>query len=362
MKTGLTTKDKIKIAAMIAVYAIFVLGLSSILLEGIGTFVGVWLNRPVIDGYMSKYYPDVKYKVVSAEFRNEKDRFLGFDVKTKGYCYECEVISLDDGAHGSLAKGDRFRIKSYNFNIYYDEIFSVFACDRELAERIDDYLYEKVSSFFSAGDYEFTPFDLYADTMPQTGQFSGPATEKVREAIQSGILQDCDIVLYVGGKDVDFDKYKEIISGIVDFYTENAPGGDPLLVPANLQVFYYYEPSEGETVALYESEFTAAELKFTRSMVEVAKDIHYKMIPSDDELGKINTYNVFRVIYIVVILVVVVVLSGFWVVRRVRKIVKQGRAKALLGTAETAPSENSEAEVSESEKSEADSFETEDKE
>ncbi len=325
----LKTKDKVTVIAILVIYGLFLLALASIILEGTGTFVGRWLNRPVADVYVAKYYPDIKYDVISSYYASETEEYLGFEIKTKGYCYECRVKSLPEGAYGSLKTGNVFKIKSYNFNVYYDEIYSVYACDTGLSNAINEYLFDAVRDFFSGKDCGFTPFDLYADTMPKAGKYTDPSQDaNMKAAVADGVVNGGDIVLYVTGENVGFDEYKRVISIIVDFYAEGAPGADPLLVPRNLQIFYYHEDESGEKVALYESEFTSAELKFTRDMVAVANDIHYKMIPDDSEVGKMTAYNVVRIVYISVILVLVVGLSGLWVFRKVRKTIKQGIAEA----------------------------------
>ena len=327
MKGRLRTKSKIMIAVLITVYVLFVLLFTGILLEGLGTSVGVWLNRPSVDAYMSRHYGDVGYKVIDGKYVSETEQYLGFEITKSGYCYECRVESVKNGEYGTLKAGDIFKIKSFNFTVYYDEIFSVCNCDLELAEGINSYLLGLTENFFSEGAYGFKPFDLYADTMPRAGQFGGGTlSERVDQAVDSGIVGSGDIVLYVRGENVDFDSYKNIISGIVAFYAEGAPGADKKLVPSNLQIFYYYTDGDGKDVALYESEFTAAELKFTKSMAAAANDIHYKMIPTDDEAAKAKAYGIVRIVYIVLILCVIFGLSGLWIVRKIIKTVRQDRA------------------------------------
>ena len=330
MKQKISTKNKVLIIVIISVYVILLLALASVILEGVGSFAGEWLNTPVVSGYMTKNYPDIDYRIEDTYFKNESEQNVGFEVKTKGYSYVCRVMSVKEGAYGTLSKGDVFVIKAYNYKVYYDQIFSEYNCDKELSEAINEKLLETMKNYYAGGGYLFTPFKVYADTVPGYDEFSDYKSidQKVDAAIDAGVVGRGSLILYVKGEKISYEEYKHNISYVVDFYSESAPGSDGKLVPAGLQIFYYYTDENGEDVPQYESQLTAAEMKFTSGMVEVANNFHYKMQPSESEVNKYNTYSNFRVVYIVVILVAIVGLSGLWTVRKVRKLMRQGRVEA----------------------------------
>lgn len=329
MKYRVCKKNKVLIGIIIAVYAILMLVLASIILEGTGCFVGEWLNRPAVDSYISKHYKGLGYKVTDTYFKYETEENYGFNVKTKGYIYKCKVTSVKDGQYGRLSVGDTFLIKSYNFKVYYDQIFLDYNLDAELSDAINEKVLSKYKDFFSGDSYRFEPFEVYADTMPSYNEFQYDTLEKkVDAAISSGILGRGTLVLRVRGNNIGYNEYRQVISYVVDIANKDFSGYDKNYVPGSLQVIYYYADENGNDVAIYESRFESSELNFSRDVAANANGIHYKMKPSDSEVTQYKVYSGFRLFYIIMLLVVVVGLSLLWVVRKVRKLMKEGRIPA----------------------------------
>ena len=81
------------------------------------------------------------------------------------------------------------------------------------------------------------------------------------------------------------------------------------------------------------------ELNFSRDVAANANGIHYKMKPSDSEVTQYKVYSGFRLFYVIMLLVVVVGLSLLWVVRKVRKLMKEGRIPADTVEKEAAAAE-----------------------
>ncbi len=338
MKNRVSTKNKILIGVIIGIYSLALLVLASIILEGAGTFVGEWLNRPSVDSYMKKNYKGLGYKVADTYFKYETEENYGFNIKTKGYIYECKVTSVPEGRYGSLSVGDRFLIKSYNFKVYYDQIFSEYNCDLELSSAINDRYLQKLKEFFKGEDYKFEPFAVYADTMPSYNEFKyGSMERNVDAAINSGIIGRGTAVLHVRGEKVGFDEYRRSISYIVDFCSSSFEGYDKNYVPASLQIIYYYRDEAGNDVALYESRFKSSELNFTRDVAANANGIHYKMKPSDSDITKYKVYNGFQLFYVITLLVVIVGLSLLWVIRKVKKLLKTGRVLKVDSVVDEVP-------------------------
>ena len=329
----ISTGNKIQIAAIIFIYVIAVAALACVLLEGAVTAPGVLLNRPFVKSYLRKNYSDLEYKPVSAAPFNEKRDFLGVDVDVKGYRYVYNVTGVKDGSHGSLKAGDTFSIEAYNYRVTYDEIFAEYACDKEINRIFDEKILGEFSEFAAAEELQFSPFAVNADLMVPHGRYNSTAAVENLKAMEAdGFVNKADIVLHVTGPKTDFDTYRKNISAIVRFYASDDgsdgakvyAGADKNLLPRYLQIVYYYYNEAGEKVMQFESQFTAAELKYTESMAAAGNDIHYKVELTEKETGKLKAYTIVKNVYIYVILAAVVVLAGLWAVRRIRRLLKQG--------------------------------------
>jgi hypothetical protein len=328
-----STGNKVQIAVIIVIYAVVVAALACILLEGAVTPVGVVLNKPFVSSYLRKNYSDLGYKAVSAAPFNEKRDYLGVEMSVKGYRYTYKVTDISGGSHGTLKAGDTFTLEAYNYRVTYDEIYAEYACDKEINERFNEKMLEDFTEFAAAEELRFTPVAVNVDLMVPQGRYNaGSVNENLKAMEADGFVNKTDIVLHVTGPKVDYSEYRKNISAIVRFYatgdgTETSityAGADKNLLPRYLQIVYYYFNDAGEKVMQYESQFTAAELKYTEDMAAAGNDIHYKVELTEKETRKLKAYTVVKNVYIYVLIATVVVLGGLWAVRRVRRLLKEG--------------------------------------
>jgi len=313
MKKNIPQKNKIQIIVFVTVYIIVMLVLAGIMLEGAGTFVGEYLNMPVVGNYLKKNYGDIEYELVSKEYVKETRSKLGVDTLTRGYRYTYKTISC--GNHGNLQNGDTFVIESYNFSITRDTIFTDYSRDTALIDKFSEYMLEVYKEKAVNMSSKFEPYALYVDIKVDVGEF-----ESYEELINGDQIKYGDQVLHIKGDKLSFDDYKKTVAEFIQIFNNLDESKKELLKPSNLQIFYYYTNENDEAVMQYESELRRYELQYSEEQLISATDINYKVEATEDEQTKIKAYRIVKDVYIWVILGAVIILGSFWVYKRVKRL------------------------------------------
>jgi len=311
-------KNKVKIALVVGVFSLIVLAFVLLVLEGTGTFVGSWMNRPVAASYIDCTYEGLEVAFVGSEIVNETVERMGIGVKKKCYRFEYIVASYSgDDYQGAFSVGDKFYIEAYNFDVVNDGLYSDFLADDELTETLESSFLSALDSYDSFDEKGIEPVGAYYDLCVYENEFDGSAEQRLAALLVSDKIEDSDCVVHFQGAKIDFEKYKETAAVIVEFFKENK-----VFMPGFLQIIYYYE-NNGERVMQYESQFEFYELEYESQAIINGPDMHYIVELDESQALKLKIFNIVKIVYLVVVTATVFGLSTLWVVKKVCKLKKR---------------------------------------
>lgn len=314
-------KNKVKIALIIGVFSLIVLAFVLLLLEGLGTFVGAWMNRPVAAAYIDGRYEGIEADFVRSEIVNNTVERMGIETKKKCYRFEYVIISCgDEFSSSGLSAGDVFYIETYNFEVINDGIYAEYLADRELIDAVQSDLLASLGEYAAFEENGIEPLEAYYDICIYYDEYSGEVEQRLDALLISDKIENTDCVVHFTGEKSDFEKYKEKAAVIVDFFKENKE-----YMPGFLQIIYYYE-NDGEFVMQYESQFEFYELEYETQAIINGSDMHYIVELDESQTLKLKIYNIVKNVYLIVVTVTVLALSAFWVFKKVHKLRKQGVA------------------------------------
>lgn len=316
-KYNISKKNKLKIWLWGGVYALVLLVVLTLVLEGLGTFVGYILDKPTAENYIKTNYPGVTYEYKCATVINTKKTVLGIPKDYKSYRFTFEAVNVPDGKCGTLEKGDEFYVDAYNFNVTSDSILMEYTIDNAVKDEINETFLSELKAYCDVTEeISFEVKEAYVDTKIKVGE-----AETARDAFKLDVVKDADVVVHVLGERLSYEDYKTEISKIVSFYDFDA---SEIPEPKNFQVFYYYEGEDGNSVPQYESQFTREQLGKTPDELAKAEGTHYRIELEEKEESKVKLYNFVKSTYIIFLSATILVLYTLLTYRKIKKCVKQG--------------------------------------
>lgn len=267
-----------------------IVGIAFIILyaENFGVFPGGYLNKPVVNSFLEKTYPEYEFDVSYDKFSKDDN----------AYTYKC-FFTDESGEKKS------FTMYAKRFAVTDDGFFDAFLRDKDQEAEAGKLLAEMINAKWK----ELAP-DIIAEWSCSIVIPKEDEQTDIKELLKSydGSTR-IEVTLY--GKKVSFDEYKKIGTKVTHAVMMAGFSNRPSFV----QIYYYRDAENMQ----YESRIPGYLLDLKESYVEEKEGVHMYVEVPHDVATKVKIYKIIQYIMLGAIILAIVIPVSFKIYKVVSK-------------------------------------------
>lgn len=273
---------------LIALLIIVALGLLILYAENFGIFPGGYLNKPVVNSYLEKNYPEYEFDV----------SYNSYDRDLPAYVYDCSYV--DDAGEKQT-----FNMYAKRYGVTDDGFFDKFLRDFEKELQVADYIEEILGKKWKEQNSSISAVWECTIEIPKSD------SEADLKTLMERYSSTVDIVVTLYGEKTTYGDYKNIANSTL---TPVRTAGFTTR-PSSLQVLYYRDSENMQ----YESRISGYLFDFSDAALNDTDGVHLYVEVPRDVATEVKIYTVIQYVMFGAIILAILVPVSYKIYKKVSK-------------------------------------------
>lgn len=277
---------------LIALLIVVALGFIVLYAENFGFFPGGYLNKPVVNSYLEKNYPEYEFQV----------NYNSYSKDIPAYIYDCSYVD-DAGVKQT------FNMYAKRYSVTDDGFFDKFLRDANKEQIVSEYIETELSKKWKEINSTVTAEWVCTIEIPKS------ETETDAKKLMAKYAASVDMVATLHGEKIDYDAYKNIANSTL---TPVRTVGFAQR-PSSLQIFYYRDSEHMQ----YESYINGYKFDLSDAALSNTDGIHMYVEVPRDVATEVKIYTIIQIIMFSAIIIAIIVPVSYKIYKKVSKQVKK---------------------------------------